>query len=147
MKQLLSALCVALCALAPWPAWSAVEINKAGQAELESVKGIGPGMSTKILEARKKGDFKNWNDLVERVSGIGTGNANRLSQAGLTVAGASYTAQTSATTKSFKGVSPKTTQAKSDTHANEKSGKSDKSDKSAKSTNSTHSNKAGMAQS
>lgn len=135
MKHLLSALCVALCALASSPAWSAVEINKAGQAELESVKGIGPGMSTKILEARKKGDFKNWNDLVERVSGIGAGNANRLSQAGLTVAGASYTAQTSATTKSFKGVNPKTTQAKSDAHANEKSGKS------------ANGNKAGMAQS
>ena len=135
MKHLLSALLVALCALSSSSAWSAVEINKAGQAELESVKGIGPGMSTKILEARKKGDFKNWNDLVERVSGIGAGNANRLSQAGLTVAGTSYTAQTSATTKSFKGVNPKSTQAKSDAHANEKSGKS------------TNGNKAGMAQS
>ena len=147
MKQLLSALCVALCALASSSAWSAVEINKAGQAELESVKGIGPSMSTKILEARKKGDFKNWNDLVERVSGIGAGNANRLSQAGLTVAGTSYTAQTSATTKSFKGVNPKATQANNDVRAGDKSGKTDKSAKSAKSADSTHSNKAGMAQS
>lgn len=138
MKHLLTALCVALCALASSSAWSAVEINKAGQAELESVKGIGPSMSTKILEARKKGDFKNWNDLVERVSGIGAGNANRLSQAGLTVAGSTYSAQTSAATKSFKGVNPKATHANNDTHVSDKSGKSDKSAKSGK---------AGMAQS
>lgn len=102
-----TALCVALCALASSAAWSAVEINRAGQADLESVKGIGPAMSAKILEARKKGDFKSWDDLVERVSGIGAGNANRLSQAGLTVAGAAYTARTSATSKSFKGVAKK----------------------------------------
>ena len=109
MKHLFSALSLALLALVSQAAWAAVEINKAGQAELESVKGIGPSMSTKILEARKKGDFKNWDDLVERVSGIGSGNANRLSQAGLTVAGSPYTARTSATSKTFKGITKKGT--------------------------------------
>lgn len=68
----------------------AVDANQASQAELETVKGIGPGLSSKILKAREAGTFKNWDDLVERVGGVGPGNAARFSQAGLTVAGAAY---------------------------------------------------------
>ena len=71
-------------------AQAAVDANKATQAELETVKGIGPGLSGKILDARKAGAFKDWNDLVERVGGIGPGNATRFSQAGLTVNDAAY---------------------------------------------------------
>lgn len=73
-------------------AFAAVEVNQASQPELETVKGIGPGLSTKILEARKAGSFKNWDDFVDRVAGIGPGNAGKFSQAGLTVAGATYAA-------------------------------------------------------
>lgn len=73
-------------------AFAAVEVNQASQPELETVKGIGPGLSTKILEARKAGAFKNWDDFVDRVGGVGPGNAGKFSQAGLTVAGATYSA-------------------------------------------------------
>lgn len=66
-------------------AHAAVDVNRASRAELETVPGVGPSLSGKILEARKAGDFKNWTDLVDRVSGIGPGNAARLSKAGLTV--------------------------------------------------------------
>jgi competence protein ComEA len=69
-----------------------VDVNKASQAELESVKGIGPGLSTKMLEERKNGAFKDWGDLVGRVKGIGDGNAAKFSTEGLTVNGAGYTA-------------------------------------------------------
>ncbi|MDP3082965.1 MAG: helix-hairpin-helix domain-containing protein [Rubrivivax sp.] len=72
-------------------AGAAVDVNRANQAELETVKGIGPALSGKILEARKSGAFKDWGDLVERVGGIGEGNASRFSQAGLTVGGAAFT--------------------------------------------------------
>ena len=75
------------------PALAATDANKANQAELESVKGIGPGLAGKILKARDAGGFKDWTDLVDRVSGLGPGNAMRLSQAGLTVAGAGYAPQ------------------------------------------------------
>ena len=75
-------------------AFAAVDVNKASQAELETVKGIGPGLSVKILEARKTGSFKNWTDMVERVGGVGPGNAARFSQAGLTVGGAAFDAGT-----------------------------------------------------
>lgn len=73
-------------------AFAAVDVNKASQAELETVKGIGPGLSGKILEARKTGSFKNWADMVERVGGVGPGNAARFSQNGLTVAGTTFDA-------------------------------------------------------
>ncbi|GMV46961.1 MAG: hypothetical protein AMXMBFR66_23590 [Pseudomonadota bacterium] len=81
-------LCVALFAALALNAFAAVDVNGASQADLESVKGIGPGLSAKIVKARASGGFKDWADLVERVGGIGRANAMRLSQAGLTVAGA-----------------------------------------------------------
>lgn len=73
-------------------AQAAVDINKASQAELETVKGIGPAMSERIVEERKKGPFKDWADLITRVKGIGDGNAARFSSAGLTVSGTAYAA-------------------------------------------------------
>ncbi len=69
---------------------AAVELNKASQAELETVKGIGPGMSTKILVERKNGAFKDWSDVVTRVKGVGPGNASKFSADGLTVNGAEF---------------------------------------------------------
>lgn len=71
-------------------AFAAVDVNKASAADLDSVKGIGPAMSAKIIEERKKGPFKDWNDLVSRVKGIGETSAANLSEAGLTVNGAAY---------------------------------------------------------
>ncbi len=67
-----------------------VDVNKATQAELQTIKGIGPRMSAKILDERKKGNFKDWNDMVDRVAGVGPGNATKMSAQGLTVNGASY---------------------------------------------------------
>lgn len=69
---------------------AAVDINQADAAELDSIRGIGPAMSSKILDARKSGNFKDWDDLIARVKGVGQGNAVRFSGQGLTVNGASY---------------------------------------------------------
>ncbi len=71
-------------------AFAATDINKATQAELESVKGIGTSMSTKILNERKKSQYKNWDDFINRVSGVGPGNAGKFSAEGLTVNGDSF---------------------------------------------------------
>lgn len=68
----------------------AVDANKATQAELEAVKGIGPSISAKILDERKKGAFKDWPDMVERVKGVGDTNAAKFSSEGLTVNGAGF---------------------------------------------------------
>lgn len=73
-------------------AFAAVDVNKATAAELDGIKGIGPGISGKILEERKKGNFKDWNDFIERVKGVGEGNAAKFSAGGLTVGGAAYKA-------------------------------------------------------
>lgn len=91
--------------------FAAVDANKATQAELETVKGIGPGLSTKILDARKGAEFKNWGDFVDRVSGIGPGNATRFSQAGLTVGGQAYVASSDTTAKPGKAKAEKTEKA------------------------------------
>jgi competence protein ComEA len=73
-------------------AFAAVDANRASQAELETVKGIGPGLSAKIVKAREAASFKDWSDMVDRVGGIGPGNAAKFSQAGLTVGGAAFDA-------------------------------------------------------
>jgi len=75
-----------------------VDVNKAGAAELDSIKGIGPAISTKILDERKKGNFKDWNDFIERVKGVGEGNAAKFSNEGLTVNGTPFKGVTAAPT-------------------------------------------------
>jgi competence protein ComEA len=100
-------LIIALLASFALSAFAAVDANRASQAELETVKGIGPGLSAKIIDARQAGAFRNWADMVDRVAGVGPGNAARFSQAGLTVAGAPFDAATVAaapakSTKSMK---------------------------------------------
>lgn len=71
-------------------AFAQVDANKADQAALDGIKGIGPKMSQRVLDERKKGgDFKDWNDLQSRVKGIKEKSATRLSNAGLTVNGQS----------------------------------------------------------
>ncbi|MEP7139796.1 MAG: helix-hairpin-helix domain-containing protein [Caldimonas sp.] len=71
-------------------AFAAVDANKASQAELEAIKGIGPVISSLIISERKKGDFKDWTDLVTRVKGVGDRSAAKFSEGGLTVGGQAY---------------------------------------------------------
>jgi competence protein ComEA len=71
-------------------AFAAVDVNKASAAELDGIKGIGPGLSTRVLDERKKGVFKDWPDLMARVKGIGEGNAAKFSDGGLTVNGSAF---------------------------------------------------------
>ena len=69
-----------------------VEINQADQAALDGLKGIGPSTSKAIIEERKKGAFKDWQDVAKRVKGIGEAQSSALSKAGLTVNGSSKSA-------------------------------------------------------
>lgn len=92
MNHFLRTLVLAVAAFTTLAASAAVDVNKASQAELEAVKGIGPGLAGRILEARGKAPFGHWADMIERVRGLGAGNAARLSEAGLTVGGATFTA-------------------------------------------------------
>lgn len=85
-------LCMLAMLLATATAWAAVDVNKADQAALESVKGIGTKMSERILVERKKSPFKDWADFMVRVKGVKEATATKLSKEGLTVNGASYNA-------------------------------------------------------
>lgn len=64
-----------------------LELNNATRAQLESLQGIGPSLAEKILLARRKGPFHDWNDLRRRVRGVGTKLATKLSAQGLVVNG------------------------------------------------------------
>ncbi len=59
-------------------AFAVVNINTAGQAELETLQGIGPAKAKAIVDHRRKnGPFKSADDL-QNVSGIGPVTMKRL---------------------------------------------------------------------
>ena len=93
-------------ALFTFAAFAAVDVNKATQAELDGIKGVGPGIAGKILDERKKGNFKDCNDFVERVKGVGEGNAAKFSAEGLTVNGATFKGAAAAPAKAAKEDKP-----------------------------------------
>lgn len=79
-----------LLALFAAASFAAVDINKASVADLDSIKGIGPATSAKMLDERKATPFKDWADLIQRVPGIGDKRAAKLSAQGLTVNGDAF---------------------------------------------------------
>jgi competence protein ComEA len=72
-------------------AWAALDLNKANAADLDGLKGVGPATSSRILEERKKGSFKDWNDFISRVKGISEKKASSLSAQGLTINDSAFT--------------------------------------------------------
>jgi len=119
--KIVNIIVASLLALISAAAFAAVDVNKASQAELEAVKGIGPSMSTRIIDARKTGTFKDWSDLQTRVKGVGAAKSAKLSAEGLTVNGAEFkgadsgvrTAQVPKAAKPAKADGAKTASAKS----------------------------------
>jgi competence protein ComEA len=67
-----------------------VDINQATEAELDSVKGLGPSSTARILKERASGPFKDWADFMRRVKGIKPRIATKLSDNGLTVGDKPY---------------------------------------------------------
>ena len=95
-------------------AFAAVDVNKATPAELDGIKGIGPVISGKIVDERKKGNFKSWEDFIERVKGVGEVNAAKFSAEGLTVGGAGYKGAATPATKDAKPAAPAKADMKAD---------------------------------
>ncbi|HEX8979662.1 MAG TPA: helix-hairpin-helix domain-containing protein [Parasulfuritortus sp.] len=76
MKKTIAALLLSV--LMAVPAFAAVNLNTATQAELEAVKGIGPAKAKAILTYREQnGPFKSLDDLA-KVKGFGKASANKL---------------------------------------------------------------------
>lgn len=70
-----------------WSGWAQadVDVNSADEATLTEVRGIGPAMARRIVEARQKdGAFRDVDDLADRVAGVGPKSAANLQDAGLT---------------------------------------------------------------
>jgi len=93
LKKLLTLLVATLLATA---AWAAVDVNTATEAELDGIKGIGPGLSGRILQERQNAPFKDWADFIGRVGGVGNKSAVNFSKEGLTVNGKKYSAAAAA---------------------------------------------------
>jgi competence protein ComEA len=140
-------------------AFAQVDVNKADQAALDGVKGIGPSISKKIIDERKKGgDFKDWADFEKRVKGIGEKNSAKMSQAGLVVNGqskanapAATPKETKATTKAGKSdVAPAAPTAASapasTTKEDKKESKADKKNKKAEAATAAASASASVSQ-
>jgi competence protein ComEA len=79
-------------ALTAGSCFAAIDANTATEAELDSVKGLGPSSTARILKARDKSRFKDWDDFMQRVKGIKPAAAAKLSQNGLTVNDSPYPA-------------------------------------------------------
>lgn len=71
-------------------AFANVDANLATLAELDTVKGIGPELSQRIVAQRHKAIFIDWSDLINRVHGIGNASAAKLSAQGLRVNGKAF---------------------------------------------------------
>ena len=67
----------------------ALDVNQASEAELDGLRGIGPPFTRRLMAARAQHPFKDWPDLMQRVSGMGPRVAQSLSDQGLTVQGQS----------------------------------------------------------
>ena len=86
LKKILAFMVMLYAALA----MAAVDVNKATEAELDGIKGVGPVTTRLIISERKKAPFKSWEDFIARIKGVGETKAAKLSEEGMTVGGASY---------------------------------------------------------
>ncbi|MCB5364001.1 helix-hairpin-helix domain-containing protein [Pusillimonas sp. CC-YST705] len=74
------------------PAW-AVDVNSATQESLQTIRGIGPKTAQAILDERMRGGaFDSFEDLSERVKGIGAKKVQSLQAAGLKLSAPRMTA-------------------------------------------------------
>jgi competence protein ComEA len=127
LKKILAVLLM-LCASI---AMAAVDVNKATDAQLDAVKGIGPVTTKLIMTERKKGEFKNWEDFIERVKGIGESKAAKLSAEGLTVNGSAYKAAKSSKAEAKADKKEAKADAKAEKKEDKAMAKADKKDEKA----------------
>lgn len=64
-----------------------IDINGASEADLDSLDGVGPALTARILAQRAQAPFADWADLMRRVKGIRMATARRLANQGVTVNG------------------------------------------------------------
>ena len=77
----------ALCVMG---AAQALELNRASEAELDGLRGMGPALNRQVRLARAQHAFTDWADFQARVAGVGAAKARAFSEQGLTVNGQPY---------------------------------------------------------
>lgn len=126
LKKILAILAM----LYAFAAFAAVDVNTAKASDLDGLKGIGPVMSKRILDERKKGKFKSWEDMIERVKGLGDSSAAKLSAEGLTVNGEAYKSAAATKKEEKKDAKADKKEAKAEAKAEKKEAKAEaKADK------------------
>lgn len=63
-----------------------IDLERAREVDLDGLRGLGPATTRLILQERERQPFRDWKDLMRRVSGIGPKKAAQLSDQGLRVA-------------------------------------------------------------
>lgn len=119
LKKLLALLAMLYAAAA----FAAVDVNTAKASDLDGVKGIGPVMSKRILDERRKGKFKDWPDMIARVKGLGDNSASKLSSEGLTVNGETFTSAAATKKEEKKEAKAEKKEAKAEAKADKKDAK------------------------
>ncbi|MDI9336114.1 MAG: hypothetical protein QM520_03690, partial [Gammaproteobacteria bacterium] len=66
-----------------------IEINDATEAELDSLKGLGPRLTKKILQEKFIQPFGGWQDFIHRLGFQSTTLIHQLSHQGVTINGQS----------------------------------------------------------
>jgi competence protein ComEA len=64
-----------------------IDINHASEADLDSLDGVGPALTARILAQRAQAPFEGWPDLMRRVKGVRQATAQRLAAQGVRVNG------------------------------------------------------------
>lgn len=122
LRQVLGALVVTAGLGVAAPPANALDVNQASAQQLEGIRGIGPRTAEIIVGERERGGkFESFEDLAERVRGIGLKKAQALESAGLQVgpgaaasagAGAGAVARASTGANDVKPADAKPTDAK-----------------------------------
>jgi competence protein ComEA len=76
----------------------AMDINSASEADMDSLRGVGPATTRRILAEREVAAFASWHDLMTRVKGVRSAAARRWSDQGVTVGGQPFSSGPQSTT-------------------------------------------------
>jgi competence protein ComEA len=90
MRRVMKLMLAIALALAGTTTWAVGDVNRLEAKRLQEVKGIGPKMSQRIVQERQRSPFRDWDDFIDRVPGVGERTAQKLSAQGLTVNGQSF---------------------------------------------------------
>ena len=89
MKRMIA---VGLLGLLPFAPAHALDLENAREMDLDGLAGLGPATTRQILIERERRPFRDWQDLMQRIPGIGLKKAEQLSNQGLRVQGRAFEA-------------------------------------------------------